>query len=136
MSSQHGNFGPLMAEIGWRVSGTQANFNEFRVLASLLQRHQPNFARCLAVSWAGTLHIHFRGLLSPNGILRGAKFTLRPILAFCDIGSVAAQHFSSGPSAKLCGVVQGMELRNFRSSSFSTQAATATYIRRRPSRCA
>jgi len=24
---------------------------------------QPNFARCLAVSWAGTLYIHFRGLL-------------------------------------------------------------------------
>jgi len=31
---------------------------------------QPNFARCLAVSWAGTLYIHFRGLLPPNdGIL-------------------------------------------------------------------
>jgi len=29
-------------------------------------------------------------------------------------------------SAKLCGVVQGMELRNFRSSSFSTEGATYT----------
>jgi len=30
------NFGPLTAEICWRVWGTPANFNEFRVLAALL----------------------------------------------------------------------------------------------------
>jgi len=30
------NFGPLMAEIYWRVWGTPANFNGFRVLAALL----------------------------------------------------------------------------------------------------
>jgi len=30
------NFGPLAAEIGSVVWGTQANFNGFRVLASLL----------------------------------------------------------------------------------------------------
>jgi len=30
------NFGPLMAEIRWRVWGTPANFSGFRVLASLL----------------------------------------------------------------------------------------------------
>jgi len=29
------NFGPLTAEIGWRVWGTPANFNEFDVLALL-----------------------------------------------------------------------------------------------------
>ena len=34
------NFGPLMAEIGPVVWGTPANFNGFRVLASLLQRRQ------------------------------------------------------------------------------------------------
>jgi len=32
------SFGPLTAEIGSGVSGTSANFNGFRVLASLLQR--------------------------------------------------------------------------------------------------
>jgi len=42
---------------------------------------QPNFARCLAVSWAGTLYIHHWGLLPPDGILPGGKFTLRPSLA-------------------------------------------------------
>jgi len=34
------NFGPLTAEIDWRVWGTPANFNGFRVLASLLQRRR------------------------------------------------------------------------------------------------
>jgi len=34
------NFGPLAAEICWRVWGTPANFNDFRVLASLLQRRR------------------------------------------------------------------------------------------------
>jgi len=32
------NFGPLKSEICWRVWGTPANFNRFRVLASLLQQ--------------------------------------------------------------------------------------------------
>jgi len=32
------NFGPLTADICWRVWGTPANFNGFRVLPSLLQR--------------------------------------------------------------------------------------------------
>jgi len=34
------NFGPLVAEICWRVWGTPANFNGFRVLAALLQRRR------------------------------------------------------------------------------------------------
>jgi len=40
------NFGPLAAEIGWRVWGTPGNFNGFRVLAALLHGtsgRQPNF---------------------------------------------------------------------------------------------
>jgi len=34
------NFGPLTAEICWRVWGTPANFNGFRVLPSLLQQRR------------------------------------------------------------------------------------------------
>jgi len=34
------NFGPLTAEIRWRVWGTPANFNGFRVLAALLHGNQ------------------------------------------------------------------------------------------------
>jgi len=60
----------------------------------------------LAISWAATLYIHFRGLLSPDGILPGAKFTLRPSLAFSYIGSITARHraFQQRASDKLCGV--------------------------------
>ena len=43
------NFGPLTAEIRWRVWGTPANFNGFRVLASLLQR-------CRSTNVNQTLH--------------------------------------------------------------------------------
>jgi len=39
-SSQYGELGPLTAEINLPVWGTPANFNWFRVLASLLQRHR------------------------------------------------------------------------------------------------
>ena len=50
-----------------------------------------------------------------DGILLRAKFTLRPTLAFCYIGSDTARHSSSRRhAAKLWGVVQGMELENFR----------------------
>jgi len=57
---------------------------------------QPNFAYCLTISCAGTLYIHFRGLLAPDRILLGAKLTLRPSLAFSYIGSITARYFSSG----------------------------------------
>jgi len=68
---------------------------------------QQNFAGCLAVSWAGTLYIHFWRLLPPNGILPAAKVTLRLSLAFSYIGSTALQQRAS---ARLCGV---MVLQNF-----------------------
>jgi len=61
------NFGPLTAKIGCRVWGTPANFNGFHSRPRLvtartsLNGGQPNFARCLAFSWAGTLCIHFYG---------------------------------------------------------------------------
>jgi len=105
------NFGPLTAEFGSGVWGTPANFSGFLILTSLLQSaatsltgDQPNFARCLAVSWAGTL-FYFRGQEPPkikkctspgDGIFPGAKFTLRPSLAFSYIGSVTARYSSSG----------------------------------------
>ena len=72
---------------------------------------QPNFARCLAVSCAATLCIHFWGLLPCDGISPRAILTLRPSLAFSCIGSITARHPAG--STKLCGVVKRMELRNF-----------------------
>ena len=64
------NFGPLTAETCWRVWGNPCSkFQRVSRLAFVpttatsLTEGQPNFARCLAVSCAGTLYIHFRGLL-------------------------------------------------------------------------
>jgi len=60
-----------------------------------------------------SLYIHFRGLLFPDEILPRAKFTLRPspcVLLYWQRYCTALQQRAS---AKLCGVVQEMELRNF-----------------------
>jgi len=103
------NFGPLAAEIVSLVWCSPANFNGFRVLvATSLSGSQPNFARCLAVSWAGTLYIHFWGLLSRNGILLCAKFTLRPSLVLSYIGSITARHSSSGRQTKFAALHEQM----------------------------
>jgi len=101
MSRNMVHFGRLAAEIGPVVRGTPANFNGFHVLAALLQRRHSTeanqTARYLAISWAGTLHIHFRGLLPCYGILPGAKFTLHPpSLALSYFGGITARRLSSG----------------------------------------
>jgi len=84
------NFCPLTAEIGLPVCGTSANFNGFRILASLLQwRRSPEANQTLHDVWPSPG-------LPPNGILPGTKFMLRPSLAFSYIGSVTARHSSSG----------------------------------------
>jgi len=50
----------------------------------LLNKGQPNFARYLVISWAGTLYT-FLWAVAPNGILPGAKLWVQvfrsPILA-------------------------------------------------------
>jgi len=82
------HFGPLTAEISWRLWGTPANFNGFRVLALLLHRHRSaDVNQTLYDVWtsAGIVHytgLHFLAFLLCNGTLPGAKFTLRPRLAF------------------------------------------------------
>jgi len=120
------NVGPPTAEIGiigWRVWGTPANFNAFHVLASLYcsdvahRRPTKLCTRSLAVCWAGTLYVHFRGLLPPDGILPRAKNSrcvTVPRLAFSYNGSVTARHWNSRRQPKFAGVLQRIELRNFR----------------------
>jgi len=82
------NVGLLMAEISSRLG--------FVTAATSLIGSQPNFAGCLATSWAGTLYIHFWGLLPADGIMQGAKFTLHPSLVFSYISSTSARNSSSG----------------------------------------
>jgi len=112
------NFGPLAAEIVSLVWAHQqistGSRLAFVTAATLLTRGQPNFARCLAVSWACALYIHFRGLLFPDRILTGAKFVLCPKSCVRLYWQRYCMALHQRLSAELCGVVQGMELRNFR----------------------
>ena len=63
------NLGPLTAEIDWGVWGTSCSKFQrvsclgFVTALTSLNGGQPHFARCFAVYWAGTLYIHFLGLL-------------------------------------------------------------------------
>ena len=97
------NFGPLAAEIVslvWAPQQISTGFASWlRYCSDVAQRKptsQPNFTRCLAVSCAATLYIHFWRLLSRNGILPGAKFSLHPQVLRSITGSVTGQHSSSG----------------------------------------
>jgi len=109
--------GPLAAdaENGLPVWGTPSKFQwgsgfGFVTAPTSLSRDQPNLSRCLAVSWAGKLYRHFRGLLLPNGILPGALFTFRPSLAFSYICSVTARHSSSGREPNFAAFSRGRHL--------------------------
>jgi len=60
MSSQYGEFGPPMADIGWRVWGTPADFNRFGVLASLLhQRRSTKVNQTLHDVWPSPGLVHY-----------------------------------------------------------------------------
>jgi len=112
------NFGPLTAEIGLPVWGTPANFNRFRVLASLLQRcRSPEANQTLHDLWSspGLVHyIYIFGGFCPwqNFATCKIHFVSKScILIYWQRYCMALQQRAS---AKLCGVVQGMELQNFR----------------------
>jgi len=88
------NFGPLTAEIGWRVSG----FNGFRVLASLLHRRRSTEVNKTLHLLDGTIHntrckIHFAS--KSCGLLYWQRYC------------TAHEHWASAnePNAKLrCGI--------------------------------
>jgi len=81
---------------------------------------QPNFAR-LAVSGAGTLHIHFLGAFAAERSSPRANFTLRPSLAFSFIGRITAQHSTSGH--------QPMFAAWYKEWNYGTFTDGASYIR-------
>jgi len=106
MSPQYGKLRPthhldLLVSLGHPSKFQWVSRLGFVTAPTSLSRGQPHFARCLVVSWTGTLsYIHFPGLLPCNGILPRVKFTLHPSLAFSYIGSVTARHSSSGRQRK------------------------------------
>jgi len=104
------NDDPLTAEIGSGVWGTPANFNEFRVLPSLLlhRRRATEVNHTLHDLWPSPGLVHyiyiFGGSCLLIGILSGCVQILRyPILAALLHGSRAVA------SAKLCGVVSSRD---------------------------
>jgi len=125
------NVGPLMDEIGLPVWGTSANLNRFRFLASLLQRRRsPEANQTLhddsrLLGWY-TIYT-FSGAVAPwrNFVRCKIHFTFKScVLLYWQRYCTALQQ---RPSAKVCGMVQGTELRNFR-------RGRRLYLAGRPSR--
>jgi len=78
------DFGPLTAEIGWRVWGTPANFNALRVWASLLHRRRSmEVKQTLHDVWPspGLVHYIFLGGLCQVQNSLCAKVLRYPTLA-------------------------------------------------------
>jgi len=123
------NFGPLTAEIGSLVCGTPANFNRFHLLASLLHRPCSSEAnQTLHSVWPSPALVHYiyifrgscplKGLLPPNGILPGAKFTLHPSLAFSYIGSIRCPSCHTNKCQRTGGKMKALTPISGQSSSF------------------
>jgi len=119
------NFGPLTAEICWWVWGTPANFNRFRVLASLLHRRRsPAVNKTLQDVSPSPVLVHYiciLGALALTEILPAAKFTLHPSLAFSYIDRITARHSTTGS--------QPIFVAMYKEWNYGTFADGATYIR-------
>ena len=136
MFSQCRELRPLTAEICWRVWGTPANFNGFRVLASLLHRRcSTEVNQTLHDVWPFPGYTIYRpivffwggGLLPLNGVLLRTFFSLCVQVLRSPILAALLHDTRAVVVSKLSDVAQLIELRNFRSLSFSTQGAT--YVR-------
>jgi len=104
-----------MAEICWRVWATPANFNQFRVLASLLHRcRSTEVNKNLHGVWPspGLVHyIYIFRALDTYGNFASCHFaSMSGVLLYWQCYCTALEQRQS---AKLCGMVQGMELQNF-----------------------
>ena len=110
------NFGPIAAEIGSRVWGTPANFNGFRILPSLLQRRlSPEVNQTSHDVWPSpglVYYIHLRGSC-PLPEFCQVQNSLCVQVLHSPILAALLHGTPSAGSAKLSGMVQGMELRNF-----------------------
>jgi len=127
ISSMFLQYGKLRPTSGWDWFGSLGHASKFQrflhlgFVTAAFTGGQPNFAQCLAVSWAATLCIHFPGLLPPDGISPCAKFTLHPSLALSYIGSVTARHSSSGHQPNFAAW--------YKEWNYGTFTESATYIR-------
>ena len=108
-----------MAEICWQVWGTPSKFQQvsrlvFIAAATLLSGDQPNFARCLAISWTGTLYIYiFRGSCPINEFASCKNSLCVHHLHSSILATLLHGTWVMWASVKVCSVVQGIESRNF-----------------------
>jgi len=114
MLSQYGELRPTrgwdrFVSLGYPSKFQRVSRFGFVTASTSLNGIQPNFARCFAVFWAGTLYT-FSGVMPRNGILPDATFTLRPSLALCYFGSVTARHSSSGRQPNFAALKRGRHL--------------------------
>ena len=118
------NVDALTAEIGLPVWGTfqQISCLGFLTAAPSVIRGQPNFARCLAVSWASTNIYIFGGScpLTEFCQVQNSLTSKSCVLLYWQRNCTALEQ---RPSAKLCGVVP------YRQWNFGIFAEGATYIR-------
>jgi len=113
------NFGPLTAEIDWRVCGTPAYFNGYRVLASSdgAQRKSTKLCTMLDRLLCRYPIFHYIYIFGGSCLLR--EFCqLQNSLCVQVLRSLILTALLQGTGTvacgKLCGVILGMELRNFR----------------------
>jgi len=101
------NFNPLMAETGWRVWSTPANFNGVSILASLLQRHRSiEVNQTLHNVWpfAGLVYIFGGSCPQWNSAKCKIHFMSKSrVLLFWQRYCTALEQWAS---SKLCGMVQ------------------------------
>ena len=100
------NFGPLTADIGLPVCGTPANFNIFaswQHYCSDVAHQRPTKLCTMFGHLLGcyAIYIHFRGLLPPDGILPGAKFTLVQVLSSLTLAALLHGTPAAGVSQTL-----------------------------------
>jgi len=109
------NFSLLAAEIVSLVWGTQANFNGFRIFASLLQRrrsteanHTLQFARCLALPGLVDYIYSFGGCCSVTEFCQVQNSLLQVLRS--PIASVTARQSNSGRKPNFAALSTGRHL--------------------------
>jgi len=118
------NFGPLTVEIGSGVGAPQQISTGFaswhRCCTDVAQRRSTKHCMTFGCLLGWYTIYKFSGLLLTDGILPGAKFTLRPKSCVL-LWQRYCRALEQSASTKICGMLQGMELRNFRRGrQFST----------------
>jgi len=114
MSSEYGGLRPTNGLHRFGSLGHPIKFQRvwrlgFVTAATSLTGGQPNFARCLAVSWAATLYI-FGGSCPLMELCRVQNSRYVEVLRSSTWAALYYTALLQRASAKLCGMVQGMEL--------------------------